>query len=275
MKIKEIIVITVCLSVLSFMSCSKRMPKSFGQFEGHYSCLGMFPFGNETSFAPMDDLLTGYLSLALYKAGFQDILSSKDSTKIFKDEGKVYFPRRFNKNLAIEYATLLGLDGVFYGEISSPELAGSDISGNPKLFNIALYFLDSKKADIVWSYSERSLIKPGNYNDEIKDLSKRVTKSLSNSGLRYVSAAMPCWDTVLASKLKALPSISREMFNTLSADVSQASEGELWLNLGNVFMTIGKRSLALTQFKKYLVRNPNSPFRDEVERQVAVIEGTP
>ena len=85
---------------------------------------------------------------------------------------------------------------------------------------------------------------------------------------------MPCWDSGLATYLKRLPDLTKETFNSLSQDLAESKEDDLRLNLGNIFMTIGKRPLALTQYRQYLRQNPASPFRDEVEKQVEVITKT-
>jgi len=125
---------------------------------------------------------------------------------------------------------------------------------------------------VVWAFSEKFRIKPGNYNSDLKKISKRVVAKLFSAGFKYSNIKMPCFDTATAQSFKRLPSLTREMFNTLSFELAESSDSEMWMNLGNIFMTIGKRNLALVQYQKYLALNPASPFRGEVERQVAILE---
>ena len=70
-----------------------------------------------------------------------------------------------------------------------------------------------------------------------------------------------------------LPDLTREMFNSQSYGISESAEENIWLNLGNIFMTIGKRNLANANYKRFLKQNPSTPFKSEIENQLAIIEG--
>jgi len=263
----------ICLSLV-FTACSKQIPTTFGNIEETYSCVGILPLTNETSFVPLNELLTGYFNLEMYNAGFDEVLAPSDFDKVYREQGKVYYPKRFNRPLAIEYSTLLGLDGVLYGNLSSPDRVGSDVKGKKKLLNLELYFIDVNSRSVVWSYNERTYITPGQYNAQMRLVSKDVVAKLKNSGFRYARKGNPCYDSTLAQKLERLPSLSREMFNSLSQEIAETSEENLWLNLGNVYMSVGRRDLAIVEYQKFLKQNPASPFKNEVERQVAIIERT-
>jgi len=266
------LIILSLLGLLLFQACSKKIPSSYGKFDKSYSCVGLFPIDNDTSFEPLSELLRGYFTLEMYQKGLQEILDSREAQRIFKNDGKVYFPNRFNKPLAIEYATLLGLDGVFYGTLSSPDRSTPNFKGSRKPLNMELYFLNVKSQQIEWSFSERLEITPGEYNKDIKKLTEEIVASILRSGFDKKGVDMPCIDITLAENLRKLPSLTRETFNSLSIDVANAKEPDLWMSLGNIFMSLGKRNLALAQYQKYLVKDPTSPFKGEVERQVAVIE---
>lgn len=261
----------ILVSLFLAVSCNKRMSDSYGRIDKTYSCLSVMPFANETSFSPMDQLLEGYLNLAMYQSGLQEIMSPDDLSKIFKEDGGVYFPTSFNEPLAIEYSSLLGLDGVFFGRLASPERARSNVKGETKPFSLEVYFLDVRSSSVSWSYTRSGFLTPGDYNDDLKAIAKDVVNSLKRSGFKYLRTDMPCWDSQLASYLRRMPDITKEMFNSLTLDLAGAKEDDLRMDLGNIFMTIGKRSLALNQYRQYLRQNPASPFKDEVLQQVAVI----
>lgn len=262
-------------SILLISACNKKITSTFGQFDKSYSCLGMLPIYSDTTFSPAGDMLSGYLGLEMYRSGFKEVFGSDEFTKTYAEEGKVYFPRRFNRALATEYSMLLGMDGVLFGQITSPVKTGSDIKGPRKLTNIELYFLDVPSSEIIWSYSTRTYIKPGQYNADLRSLSAEVVRNLKEAGLTYDGVKMPCWDNSLSAYLRMLPDLSREMFNSLSYDLAESQEDNLAMELGNIFMTIGKRDIALAQYRSFLRENPTSPFKGEVEQQVATLEKRP
>ena len=263
-------VLAIGAVALAFSACSKKLPQSYGNFDKHYSCMGVMPFFSETDSGPSSDLLTGYLAIDMYRRNLE-VIDAEEIAKAF-NEGGVYFPKRFTKALALEYASLLNLDSVIYGRISTP-----DKTRNPKsslTLDLEFNLLDVDSARIMWSHYQRVKANPRTYNRVFKEASRRALDSLFKAGFNYTAYEIPCWDVKTAQSLKNLPDLTRETFNSLSFDLAEASDSDMWLHLGNIFMTIGRRDVALGQYQKFLKTNPASPFASEVERQVSVLRKT-